>query len=60
MIDLNIPGRGKIQLEHLESDENGALAVDGQLQAADLIAPDIFTALNLLEITLCIVASLRQ
>lgn len=32
MIELNIPGRGTIQLEHLVSDVNGTLAVDGQLQ----------------------------
>ena len=31
MIELNIPGRGFIQLEHLVSDVNGTLAVDGQL-----------------------------
>jgi P-type E1-E2 ATPase len=31
MIELNIPGRGIIQLEHLVSDVNGTLAVDGQL-----------------------------
>jgi len=32
MIELNIPGRGTIQLEHLVSDVNGTLAIDGQLQ----------------------------
>jgi len=31
MIELNIPGRGIIQLEHLVSDVNGTLATDGQL-----------------------------
>lgn len=31
MIELNIPGRGLIQLDHLVSDVNGTLAVDGQL-----------------------------
>ena len=31
MIELNIPGRGLLQLEHLVSDVNGTLAVDGQL-----------------------------
>jgi P-type E1-E2 ATPase len=31
MIELNIPGRGTLQLEHLVSDVNGTLAVDGQL-----------------------------
>lgn len=32
MIELNIPGRGTIQLEHLVCDVNGTLAVDGILQ----------------------------
>jgi P-type E1-E2 ATPase len=31
MIELNIPGRGNIQLEHLVCDVNGTVAVDGQL-----------------------------
>jgi P-type E1-E2 ATPase len=31
MIELNIPGRGTIQLEHLVTDVNGTLAVDGRL-----------------------------
>lgn len=31
MIELNIPGRGTLQLEHLVSDVNGTLAVDGVL-----------------------------
>jgi soluble P-type ATPase len=31
MIDLNIPGHGMIQLQHLVCDINGTLAVDGQL-----------------------------
>jgi P-type E1-E2 ATPase len=31
MIELNIPGRGLIQIDHLVSDVNGTLAVDGQL-----------------------------
>jgi P-type E1-E2 ATPase len=31
MIELNIPGRGVIQLEHLVCDVNGTLALDGQL-----------------------------
>ena len=31
MIELNIPGRGIYQLEHLVCDVNGTLAVDGQL-----------------------------
>jgi P-type E1-E2 ATPase len=32
MIELNIPGRGLVQLQHLVCDVNGTLAVDGQLQ----------------------------
>jgi P-type E1-E2 ATPase len=31
MIELEIPGRGTIQLEHLVCDVNGTLAVDGRL-----------------------------
>jgi len=31
MIELNIPGRGSLQLHHLVADVNGTLAVDGQL-----------------------------
>jgi P-type E1-E2 ATPase len=31
VIELNIPGRGVIRIEHLVSDVNGTLAVDGQL-----------------------------
>jgi len=31
VIELNIPGRGLIQLKHLVSDVNGTLALDGQL-----------------------------
>lgn len=31
MIELNIPGRGIIELEHLVCDVNGTLAVDGAL-----------------------------
>jgi P-type E1-E2 ATPase len=31
MIELNIPGRGILQLEHLVCDVNGTIALDGQL-----------------------------
>jgi len=31
MIELNIPGRGLVKLQHLVCDVNGTLAVDGQL-----------------------------
>ena len=32
MIELNIPGRGQYELEHLVCDVNGTLTVDGNLQ----------------------------
>ena len=32
MIELNIPGRGQFELDHLVCDVNGTLAVDGNLQ----------------------------
>lgn len=32
MIEINVPGRGILQLEHLVCDVNGTLAVDGLLQ----------------------------
>ena len=31
MIELNIPGRGVLQIEHLVCDVNGTLAVDGRM-----------------------------
>lgn len=31
MIEINIPGRGTLKLEHLVTDVNGTLAIDGQL-----------------------------
>jgi P-type E1-E2 ATPase len=33
MIEINIPGRGTLRLEHLVTDVNGTLAIDGQLIA---------------------------
>lgn len=33
MIEINIPGRGALRLEHLVTDVNGTLAIDGQLIA---------------------------
>jgi P-type E1-E2 ATPase len=33
MIEINIPGRGSLRLEHLVTDVNGTLAIDGQLIA---------------------------
>jgi len=32
MIEMNIPGRGLVEIEHLVCDVNGTLALDGQLQ----------------------------
>jgi P-type E1-E2 ATPase len=43
MIELNIPGRGTMQLEHLVCDVNGTLALDGQLFER---MPRILTALR--------------
>ena len=31
MIEINIPGRGSLRLEHFVTDVNGTLAIDGQL-----------------------------
>ena len=31
MVELEIPGRGTLQIEHLVCDVNGTLAVDGEL-----------------------------
>lgn len=53
MIELNIPGRGLIQLQHLVCDVNGTLAVDGVLldgvkprlsQLRDRLAVHLLTA----------------
>lgn len=33
MIEISIPGRGELRIEHLVTDVNGTLAVDGQLIA---------------------------
>jgi len=41
MIELNIPGRGLIQLQNLVCDVNGTLAVDGQL--LDGVKPRLFS-----------------
>jgi soluble P-type ATPase len=43
MIELNIPGRGLLQLEHLVCDVNGTLAVDG------LLPDGMVRALNILR-----------
>jgi P-type E1-E2 ATPase len=50
MIELNIPGRGLVQLEYLVSDVNGTLALDGQLLEG--LARDIRSLRDRLEIHL--------
>jgi P-type E1-E2 ATPase len=50
MIELNIPGRGQIQIEHLVSDVNGTLALDGRL--LDGVAKVLTTLMNRLKIHL--------
>jgi len=50
MIELNIPGRGQIQIDHLVSDVNGTLALDGFL--LDGVAEALTTLMNQLEIHL--------
>lgn len=48
MIELVIPGRGTLQLEHLVCDVNGTLALDGQL------IDGVYRSLNLLRDRLAI------
>jgi P-type E1-E2 ATPase len=50
MIELNIPGRGQIQIEHLVSDVNGTLALDGHL--LDGVAKVLISLMNRLEVHL--------
>lgn len=50
MIELNIPGRGRLKLDHLVCDVNGTLALDGQL--LDGIATSLAKLRNRLEIHL--------
>ena len=50
MIELNLPGRGAIRLEHLVCDVNGTLAVDGRL--VDGVSRLIGTLRDRLEIHL--------
>ncbi len=50
MIELNIPGRGLVQLEHLVCDVNGTLALDGQL--LDGLARDLTALRDRLELHL--------
>lgn len=48
MIELNIPGRGTFRIEHLVTDVNGTLAVDGQL--IEGIARQILALRNRLQV----------
>jgi P-type E1-E2 ATPase len=50
MIELDIPGRGRMQLQHLVLDVNGTLAVDGDL--LDGIARRLSTLRDRLEVHL--------
>ncbi len=58
MIELNIPGRGLMQLQHLVCDVNSTLAVGAIGRGAN--DADIFEALELLEKPLRIVTTLRK
>ncbi len=48
MIELTIPGHGTLQIEHLVTDVNGTLAVDGQL--IEGVARQIFALRDRLQI----------
>ncbi len=48
MIELTIPGRGKLQIKHLVTDVNGTIATDGQLLEG--VLRKISTLRNKLEI----------
>lgn len=50
MLEINIPGRGTLQLYHLVSDVNGTLATDGQIQ--ECLIPIIKGLRDCLEIHL--------
>ncbi len=50
MIELNIPGRGQVQIDHLVSDVNGTLALDGRLM--DGVAKALISLIDRLEIHL--------
>ncbi|HWQ45475.1 MAG TPA: HAD hydrolase family protein [Longilinea sp.] len=50
MIEIDIPGRGHIQIKHLVLDVNGTLAVDGVIP--DSIAAEIMNLKKLVEIHL--------
>ncbi|MEW6569502.1 MAG: ATPase P [Chloroflexota bacterium] len=50
MIELNVPGRGSILLDHLVSDVNGTLAVDGRLM--DGVARSLLALRDRLEVHL--------
>lgn len=46
MIEMNIPGRGKVQIDYLVCDVNGTLAVDG------VLLPGVISMLKKLKDTL--------
>jgi P-type E1-E2 ATPase len=50
MIELTIPGRGTIRLEHLVTDVNGTLALDGRLIAG--VAPALIALRDRLDLHL--------
>ncbi len=50
MIELNIPGRGQVQIDHLVSDVNGTLALDGRL--TDGVVKVLTSLIDRLEIHL--------
>jgi soluble P-type ATPase len=48
MIELNIPGLGIIQLDHLVTDVNGTIAIDGELiEGVDTVLGQISDRLNI-------------
>lgn len=48
MIEINIPGRGELRIEHLVCDVNGTLAIDGQ--PIEGVARQLFTLRDRLQI----------
>jgi hypothetical protein len=49
MIDINIPGYGRLRLQHLVMDYNGTLALDGRLLPG--VVESIKTLAKLIKIT---------
>lgn len=67
MINVDIPGSEIVHLDHLVLDVNGTLAIDGELipgipalLQADLVVPDIKTALTILSKPKRLIASQRK